>query len=57
MREYLVGQRVCREEDSEQMGTVTEVSHREVRVEWDGDGISYYQLEGGHVPLKNPGSS
>jgi hypothetical protein len=50
---WRVGQRVCREEASEKIGRVTEVSRREIRVEWVSGATSYYQLDDGYVPVKD----
>jgi hypothetical protein len=43
---WVVGQRVCREEAPEQIGTVTDVSSTEIKVVWDNGGISFHQLSG-----------
>jgi hypothetical protein len=43
---WAVGQRVCREEAPEQIGTVTQVSSTEVKVVWDSAAISFHQLNG-----------
>jgi hypothetical protein len=50
---WRVGQRVCREEDPTQVGTVTEVNRREIRVEWENGAISFHHLGDGHIPLKD----
>jgi hypothetical protein len=50
---WVVGQRVCREEDPEQVGTIIAVSRTDIKVVWDSGGISFYQLNNGHVPLKD----
>lgn len=50
---WRVGQRVCREEDPEQLGTVTEVDRQEIKVKWDSGVTSYYRPNGDYVPLKD----
>ncbi|HEY2535342.1 MAG TPA: hypothetical protein VGJ20_46875 [Xanthobacteraceae bacterium] len=49
---WVVGQRVCREEAPEQTGTVRNVNRTEIQVVWDNGGISFHQL-GSHVSLKD----
>jgi hypothetical protein len=48
----VVGQRVCREEAPNQIGTVTEVNRSDMKVVWDNGGISFFQLTSGYVPLR-----
>jgi hypothetical protein len=58
---WVVGQRVRREDEPAQVGAVTEVN-REIKVRWDNGTISFYDLNG-YVPLvplrpsETPGTS
>jgi hypothetical protein len=49
---WAVGQRVCREEAPESVGTVTDASSVEIKVIWDNGAISFHQL-GAPVSLKH----
>jgi hypothetical protein len=50
--DWRVGQRVHREDDTQHLGTVTEVNRSDIKVQWDSGGISFYQLKEGHIPLR-----
>ena len=41
---WVVGQRVCRQEAPEEVGTVTKISATEIKVVWDDSSISFHQL-------------
>jgi hypothetical protein len=49
--DWEIGERVSLAEAPEQLGTVTEVNRGDVKVVWDDDGVSFYQLS--FVPLKS----
>jgi hypothetical protein len=49
--DWAIGQRVCREEAPERVGTVTVSSRVEIKVAWDDGGMSFYE-PGSYIPLR-----
>jgi hypothetical protein len=57
MMNWVVGQRVHREETPDQVGTVADVKEAEIKIVWDDGGVSFHEMKSAvslRTSTKNP---